>query len=601
MKKILSAIAIMALMIVFASCTNSRKDGGASLYEPDNGMIEDGTSSQFDYEFVHNWGDQFLGENYNRIVENQYVYTNKQQESYFSMDSFTASYSNLRRYINYQTKIPNDAVRTDELLNYFNYDFGGPENDEMFSISANLGSTPWNERTQLLTINIKAKETDQGNYTGNNIVFLIDVSGSMASTNKLNLIKAVFPKFLDALAPTDKISIVTYSNKIKILANGVYADEKEALNKVVNGLSATGGTAGADGLEKAYNVAKSNYIAGGNNRVIIASDGDFNIGRYSQDELKELVENQLNSGIYLTTLGFGMGNYKDTTMETLAKYGNGGYAYIDNLEEAEKVLVNDLNKTLYTVAKDVKSCVTFNPNVVKAYRLIGYENKQLTKDEFNDVNKDAGEICSGHNTIVCYEIELYEDTPNSDDADSDMFSVEIKYKDPKTDVSSVFSRSFKETDEKLAVTEEWYFASAIIEFSLLIRDSSYKFNASCKNILERLAVNCKNLLEKDQLKEEFYQLVKKAYQCNLITEPVSEDVLITIIYDAGIKYILCEKGMTINSSKILKYTFGKNNGLFDSTTNELIRYAVFADMACTEPLEEFTLVEDVTIFLKPIN
>lgn len=601
MKKILSAIAIMALMIVFASCTNSRKDGGASLYEPDNGMIEDGTSSQFDYEFVHNWGDQFLGENYNRIVENQYVYTNKQQESYFSMDSFTASYSNLRRYINYQTKIPNDAVRTDELLNYFNYDFGGPENDEMFSISANLGSTPWNERTQLLTINIKAKETDQGNYTGNNIVFLIDVSGSMASTNKLNLIKAVFPKFLDALAPTDKISIVTYSNKIKILANGVYADEKEALKKVVNGLSATGGTAGADGLEKAYNVAKSNYIAGGNNRVIIASDGDFNIGRYSQDDLKELVGNQLNSGIYLTTLGFGMGNYKDTTMETLAKYGNGGYAYIDNLEEAEKVLVNDLNKTLYTVAKDVKSCVTFNPNVVKAYRLIGYENKQLTKDEFNDVNKDAGEICSGHNTIVCYEIELYEDTPNFDDADSDMFSVEIKYKDPKTDVSSVFSRSFKETDEKLAVTEEWYFASAIIEFSLLIRDSSYKFNASCKNILERLAVNCKNLLEKDQLKEEFYQLVKKAYQCNLITEPVSEDVLITIIYDAGIKYILCEKGMTINSSKILKYTFGKNNGLFDSTTNELIRYAVFADMACTEPLEEFTLVEDVTIFLKPIN
>lgn len=601
MKKILSAIAIMALMIVFASCTNSRKDGGASLYEPDNGMIEDGTSSQFDYEFVHNWGDQFLGENYNRIVENQYVYTNKQQESYFSMDSFTASFSNLRRYINYQTKIPNDAVRTDELLNYFNYDFGGPENDEMFSISANLGSTPWNERTQLLTINIKAKETDQGNYTGNNIVFLIDVSGSMASTNKLNLIKAVFPKFLDALAPTDKISIVTYSNKIKILANGVYADEKEALKKVVNGLSATGGTAGADGLEKAYNVAKSNYIAGGNNRVIIASDGDFNIGRYSQDDLKELVENQLNSGIYLTTLGFGMGNYKDTTMETLAKYGNGGYAYIDNLEEAEKVLVNDLNKTLYTVAKDVKSCVTFNPNVVKAYRLIGYENKQLTKDEFNDVNKDAGEICSGHNTIVCYEIELCEDTPNSDDADSDMFSVEIKYKDPKTDVSSVFSRSFKETDEKLAVTEEWYFASAIIEFSLLIRDSSYKFNASCKNILERLAVNCKNLLEKDQLKEEFHQLVKKAYQCNLITEPVSEDVLITIIYDAGIKYILCEKGMTINSSKILKYTFGKNNGLFDSTTNELIRYAVFADMACTEPLEEFTLVEDVTIFLKPIN
>lgn len=601
MKKILSAIAIMALMIVFASCTNSRKDGGASLYEPDNGMIEDGTSSQFDYEFVHNWGDQFLGENYNRIVENQYVYTNKQQESYFSMDSFTASYSNLRRYINYQTKIPNDAVRTDELLNYFNYDFGGPENDEMFSISANLGSTPWNERTQLLTINIKAKETDQGNYTGNNIVFLIDVSGSMASTNKLNLIKAVFPKFLDALAPTDKISIVTYSNKIKILANGVYADEKEALKKVVNGLSATGGTAGADGLEKAYNVAKSNYIAGGNNRVIIASDGDFNIGRYSQDDLKELVENQLNSGIYLTTLGFGMGNYKDTTMETLAKYGNGGYAYIDNLEEAEKVLVNDLNKTLYTVAKDVKSCVTFNPNVVKAYRLIGYENKQLTKDEFNDVNKDAGEICSGHNTIVCYEIELCEDTPNSYDADSDMFSVEIKYKDPKTDVSSVFSRSFKETDEKLAVTEEWHFASAIIEFSLLIRDSSYKFNASCKNILERLAVNCKNLLEKDQLKEEFYQLVKKTYQCNLITEPVSEDVLITIIYDAGIKYILCEKGMPINSSKILKYTFGKNNGLFDSTTNELIRYVVFADMACTEPLEEFTLVEDVTIFLKPIN
>ena len=281
------------------------------------------------------------------------------------------------------------------------------------------------------------------------------------------------------------------------------------------------------------------------------------------------------------------------------------YSYTKNKEDSEDI-------TSEVFLKIVKSIDNYtDEGKLKEWICQIARNKSInyvTRNKHKDVIKD-GEIVSlkssndnSHRSML----ELFEEHLD-DDTTSIMilrFIYDYKFKDIAMFLSMTIGKVqglYYDGIEKLAVTEEWYFASAIIEFSLLIRDSSYKFNASCKNILERLAVNCKNLLEKDQLKEEFYQLVKKAYQCNLITEPVSEDVLITIIYDAGIKYILCEKGMTINSSKILKYTFGKNNGLFDSTTNELIRYAVFADMACTKPLEEFTLVEDVTIFLKPIN
>lgn len=451
------------------------------------------------------------GEEYNNIKENPFIKTNVNNKSFFSMDSNTASYANLRRYINNGNSISGDIIKTDELINYFSYNLPNPNEGEILSVSAEMAKAPWNDEHQLLTIGLASKVTELSPNIRNNIVFLIDVSGSMMYENKITLIKKAFSLFIEAIDPSDKVSIVTYASGVKTVANGEYARNKDKLINLVNGLKAGGSTAGGGGLQLAYKVAKANFITDGNNRVIMCSDGDFNVGISTQSEIQEYISGNLDSGIYLSTLGFGMGNYHDTTMETLARYGNGIYAYIDDIREAKKVLVDELKTTLITVAKDVKTQVAFNPLFVESYRLIGYENKQISEDEFNDDTKDAGELGSNHTTMIAYELVL---TDEVQDSESELFRVQVNYKEPANDENLTIAKMFKKGGLKEEVSDDYLFVSCLVEFSLILRDSQYKGQASLSEMYNRLTeIPSTNL---NEYRNEFANLVAEVIRKELV-------------------------------------------------------------------------------------
>lgn len=534
-------------LVILTSCSTKNNAGGinGSMWNEGNDTLN-GIFS--DDELAGN--DIIMrGEDYNDIIDNNFIYTNSQKVSYFSMDSFTASYSNLRRYINSGQALNANVIKTDELINYFSYDLEQPEEGETFKISAEMGKCAWSSN-QLLTIAVKTKEADLTTNEGNNLVFLIDVSGSMRGSNKIDLLKEGFIKLLDTLSANDRISIVTYASGVKTYAEGVYADEKESLKKIINSLTPNGATYASGGIQKAYEIAEKYFIPGGNNRIIIATDGDFNVGISSQDELKTFITEKAQSGVYLTTLGFGMGNYRDTTLETLAKNGNGNYAYIDSSLEIEKVLVDELSKTLVTVAKDVKSKVEFNPDIVDSYRLIGYENKLLTEDDFNNENKDAGEIGSGHTTIIVYEIVLKPEIDNSIDSIKEYFNVQINYKDPKSNESLTKKASFDERVIKDELSENHQFVSCLVEFALILKNSNYRGTANYTSLVERLEeLEC---VKEDKFKNEFLSLVKIAKNNNLIANPEYNDAVIklTLIYENGYIILTYKKDTEITPQLI---------------------------------------------------
>ncbi len=574
MKKFICTFLTVAFLAVVCSCS------GRNSYAPSGYYKDDGYFSR-DNELENGFlmGD----ESYNEIVENPFVKTDFAADSYFSMDSFTASYSNLRRYINNGMNLPSDLIRTDELINYFSYDIEKPTDGNTFSSTVEMGDCPWNEEHKLLTVGVATKEVKRIENNGNNIVFLIDVSGSMNSTNKLGLIKESFKLFVENLDSSDIVSVVTYANGVNTIFEGRYVEKTGQLIKKVNNLRASGGTGGDKGLERAYEIAKKYFIPGGNNRVIIASDGDFNIGRFSQEELKSFIEEKRKSGIYLTTLGFGMGNYKDTTMETLAKYGNGGYAYIDCIAEAKKVLVDELDSTLVTVAKDVKSNIEFNPNVVDSYRLIGYENKKLTKDEFDDEDKDAGEIGSGKTSIICYELVLKENI-----TDDKLLSLNINYKDPVTSKSLKYNKEvgLKSLDKPL--TDNYLFVASIVEFVLLLRSSNYMGNANYGELLVRL--QRLSSIDNDTFKSEFRELVNKACSLNLIAvrkDPAKNvEVKINTIY--GYKILIVDRDTALDKRTIINYVFGdKTTDKFEIAFDSDFTYLYKNYMIVTSNLELF--------------
>jgi len=357
---------------------------------------------------------------------------------------------------------------------------------------------------------------------------------------------------IDTLSEHDRISIVTYASGQKTILDGGSGDEKEMIKQTIRSLKAGGATYGDQGLKKAYEIAEKHFIPGGNNRVILASDGDFNVGIHTQEELQTFITGKRDTGIYLTTLGVGMGNYKDTTMETLAKYGNGGYAYIDTIEEAKKVLVDEIDKTLVTVAKDVKNKMHFNSNVVESYRLIGYENKKLTEEHFNDKTKDAGEVGSGHATMVCYELVLKQDI--NLDAEK-IFDVQISYKEPKTNQDLTSKKEFGYLDLQ-SITEDFYFVGALIEFSLVLRNSPYKGIANCQSVLDRLVADCSTSLKEDEYKQEFYHLVEQAVAQELL--PDAESTIILEMYtNYGIKSICLPRYTLLAPSMIKQYAYGE--------------------------------------------
>lgn len=468
-------------------------------------------------------GEVWNTEEYDSIRETGLQSVHNQPLSTFSVDVDTASYSNLRRMIEdgYSLQeIPSGAVRTEELLNYFTYDYNLPEGDEPFGVTTVLGDCPWNENAKLLQIGLKTEEIDFSEAPDSNLVFLLDVSGSMYSDDKLPLLQKSFAMLAEELTEKDRVSIVTYAGSDKVVLEGVSGDEKTKIIDALESLEAGGSTNGADGIETAYKLAGEYFIEGGNNRVILATDGDLNVGVSSESELDELITEKKESGVFLSVLGFGTGNMKDNKMETLADRGNGNYVYIDSLYEAKKVLVEQMGATLVTVAKDVKLQVEFNPAYVKGYRLLGYENRMLQTEDFDDDKKDAGEIGAGHMVTALYEIipvnseqEIPEtelkyqaESGNVGVENGEWLNLKIRYKAPDSDESRLCSYPVTEDAYMEQPGEDFYFAAAVAEFGLLVRDSEYKKDASFENVRELLKLVD---TESDEYKDEFVYLVKK--------------------------------------------------------------------------------------------
>jgi len=343
-------------------------------------------------------------EDYDQIVENKFLTANQNPLSTFSIDVDQAAYSNVRRFLQSGTMPPKGAVRIEEMINYFDYDYASPQNDDPMAIFTEIAACPWNERHRLVHIGLKGKEVATDNLPPANLVFLVDVSGSMEEANKLPLVQASMKLLADQLREKDKVSIVVYAGAAGLVLPPTSGQNKTAIKEAIDNLHAGGSTAGAEGISLAYKLAKENFMKTGNNRIILATDGDFNVGISSDDELVTMIEAERKTGVFLTVLGFGMGNYKDNKMQQLADKGNGNHAYIDNLNEAKKVLVKEFGSTLFTIANDVKLQVEFNPSKVQSYRLIGYENRMLQKEDFNDDKKDAGELGAGHTVTALYEI-----------------------------------------------------------------------------------------------------------------------------------------------------------------------------------------------------
>ena len=458
-------------------------------------------------------------EEYNAINENKFKEVSSSPLSTFSTDVDTASYSNVRRFLNDRRASlpPKNSVRIEELINYFSYDYKEPKNEEPFYINTRTGDSIWNNDTKIMEIALQTKKPNIAKLPASNLVFLLDVSGSMSSPNKLPLLKKSLKLLVKQLREKDRVSIVVYAGNSGLVLDKARGDEEEKIVKALEKLNAGGSTAGGAGIKLAYKVAEEAFIKDGNNRVILATDGDFNVGQSSQDELVKLIEKKRKNGVFLTVLGFGMGNYKDGKMEQLADKGNGNYAYIDNLLEAKKVLVTQMSGTLYTVAKDVKVQVEFNPNRVHSYRLIGYENRELANKDFNDDTKDAAEVGMGHSVTALYEIVL-----NSKDAKSkvdklkyqrsiedsnELATVKIRYKKPDGDVSVKMSKVITDTDNDISKTD-FDFVQTVAGLGMLLRDSEYKNSLTFSKLIE-LAKNSKGE-DREGYRAEFIRMLEKA-------------------------------------------------------------------------------------------
>lgn len=439
-------------------------------------------------------------ESYNTISENTFKSVAAEPLSTFAIDVDGASYSNVRRMLINGMLPPADAVRAEEFINYFTYDYPKPEQNELFSLYSEYANCPWAGNHKLLQVALKGKEVDMKSAPANNLVFLIDVSGSMENENKLPLLKRAFKLLVKQLHPEDRVSIVVYAGNAGLVLDGANGDESDDILEALDRLQAGGSTAGGEGIELAYAVAKDHFIKKGNNRIILTTDGDFNVGMSSQQELEKLIEEKRNDGIYLSVFGFGDGNIKDNVMETLADKGNGNYYYIDNFMEARKVLVSQFGGTLMTIAKDVKIQIEFNPAYVKEYRLIGYENRLLNAEDFNDDKKDAGELGSRHCVTALYEIIPAGSSESKASVDNlkyaksgdntnkgELASIKFRYKGVARQDTT--SKLLSKTISTIIIPDEqrsanFKLAASAAEFAMLLRDSKYRDRASYDQAIE---------------------------------------------------------------------------------------------------------------------
>ncbi|PWJ37999.1 vWA domain-containing protein [Sediminitomix flava] len=431
-------------------------------------------------------------EEYAFVEENPFKTVTAHPLSTFSVDVDAASYSNVRRYLNNGTLPPRASVRLEEMINYFDYSYPQPEGDVPFSINSELSICPWDQDNLLLHIGLQGKQIDHKDLPPSNIVFLLDVSGSMSDSNKLPLLKSSLKLLLETLRPEDRVAIVVYAGSSGIVLPSTPCNEKDRIIEALEDLRASGASAGGEGLQLAYKVANDNFIEGGNNRIVMATDGDFNVGQSSNAELEQIVVREREKGIAISVLGFGMGNYKDAKMEIIANKGNGNFSYIDNFLEAQKVLVKEFGGTLFTIAKDVKFQLEFNPIMVAEYRLIGYENRALANKDFNDDTKDAGEIGVGHNVTALYEIvpasgmesntnlKYQKSAPTVAALESnDLITLKLRYKQPEGTKSQLVEKVVKNTPIPFEVSSNNFrFSAAVAQFGMLLKNSKYRGNAT---------------------------------------------------------------------------------------------------------------------------
>lgn len=531
-KKISVFTASLLAVSMLCSCGAKSDDSGAYTAAPydryydsasKNSGVElnsDGSTSEGWFEEPKEQNPEFNTEEYNSIKENSYKSTVSDPLSTFSIDVDTASYTNLRRMINQgRDSIPADSIRIEEIINYFGYDYPQPAEGEPFSVTQEIADCPWNDETKLMRIGLHSKDIDLSERPAMNVVFLIDVSGSMFSDDKLPLVQKSFSMLTDNLSAKDRISIVTYAGEDSVVIEGADGGDRQEVLEAINSLQAGGSTAGAAGITTAYEIAEKYFIEGGNNRIILATDGDLNVGISSESELTSLVEEKRETGVYLSVLGFGTGNYKDNKMEALADNGNGNYSYIDSEREAKRVLVDQMSGTLYTAAKDVKIQVEFNPAYIKGYRLIGYENRALANEDFDDDTKDAGEIGAGHSVTALYEV-VFNDSPmefstselkyseeNKGIENGEFLTTSIRYKEPDGDESKLLVYPVTDKDIVSEMSADFNFAAAAAQFGLVIRKSEYKGSADYDSVMALLK---KYSYSDDEYKTEFVELVQNA-------------------------------------------------------------------------------------------
>lgn len=511
-------IAVGVLFAVFRTGNGPISEGygknAAQIAEADGYYEGYMPTADLDYDFNT--------EEYNYQKENSFISCATNRFSTFAADVDTASYANLRRQVTQNGEVNPDSVRVEELINYFRYDYPQPAEGEPFGVYTEITDCPWNGQTKLLRIGLQAKDIDTENMPRSNLVFLIDVSGSMEDYNKLPLVRRSFLTLVETLGEDDVVSIVTYASGQDIILDGVSAGDKTAIMKTIEDLEAGGSTSGSKAIEMAYDLAEKHFIEGGNNRIIMATDGDLNVGITSEGELTRLVKKKAKKGVYLSILGYGMGNYKDNKLESMADNGNGNYAYIDTIDEARKVLVDEAGGTLFTVAKDVKLQVEFNPDMVKGYRLIGYENRVMNAEDFANDEKDGGEIGAGHQVTAMYEIVpagsdfgIFEPEgkyggaaePASGDqsgADGEYCTVNIRYKAPDGDASTLLSYPVDGSSVRDEMSADQKWCAGVSQAAMLIRDSEFKGTSDYDSVLEML-----KSVSDDDFRNEFCDIVSK--------------------------------------------------------------------------------------------
>jgi Ca-activated chloride channel family protein len=485
------------------------------------------------------YNNNYEREGYDAITENRFLQATENPLSTFSIDVDAAAYSNIRRMLNAGHLPPAGAVRIEEMINYFQYDYPQPQNNTPFSINTEISDCPWNNKHKLVVIGLQGKRISTENLPAANIVFLVDVSGSMMDQNKLPLVKQSLKLLADQLRAIDKVAMVVYAGNAGLVLPSVNGDERTRIKDAIEQLEAGGSTAGGAGIQLAYKVAKDNFIRNGNNRVVLCTDGDFNVGASSDAALEKMIEDERKSGVFLTVLGYGTGNYQDAKMQKLSNKGNGNHAYIDNFQEARKVLVNEFGGTMFTIAKDVKLQIEFNPAKVQAYRLVGYENRLLSKEDFNNDLKDAGELGSGHTVTALYEVipvgvksdfiesvdrlKYQQEKETTGSSTEEIMTIKFRYKHPDESKSKLIEHAVIDRAIPIQKTSHNFrFAAAVAQFGMLLRNSEFKQSSSYDNTWKLAKASLGE--DKEGYRSEFIRMIKNAESLAYKHEPSNQEI-----------------------------------------------------------------------------